>query len=227
MAKWGAEWGLGAPWGIEPLTGPAEVCTLADSRLLVQMDDTTGNRKFRDMICDLLFENGVFGDVAADVAAAFDVDVAQGVHLDSIGSVVGLPRQGFDDNDYRRFLQIQIKLLLSGNREGANSTGTHENILSICRTFIGPGVPDPILLTNLPPYAFLLTIPTITGPEMDVLATFLRTAVYAGVLGQAVVLLGPDSLWNSASVAVTSGGTWASASVAVAGSATWGRVVVI
>jgi hypothetical protein len=191
------------------------------------MNDEAGSRNFRDFICDLVFDNGVFQDVIDDIKNAFDVDVAQGVQLDAIGSLVGLARQGFDDNDYRRFLNIQIDLLLSAARDDAEWTGTHENILKITRTFIGTGIADPIILLNLPPYAFLITVPSVSIDEMVILASFIRTAIYAAVLGQAIILLASDSLWDSPAVAVTGQGDWASASVAVVPSATWNTVVVI
>lgn len=227
MAKWGSTWGLGFLWGNPEGPGPDKYCDIADGRVLAQMDDTPTTRNFRDLICELVKQMGTFEDVAIDVSEGFDVDVAQGVQLDSIGEVVGLKRQGFGDNDYRRFLNIQIDLLLGGARDESNWTGTHENILSITRTFIGTGVPDPIILINFPPYAFLLTIPNITLAEMDILTTFICKAIYAGVLGQVIVLLASDSLWNSDSVAVTDGGVWGSASVAVVPSATWNLAVTI
>jgi hypothetical protein len=165
--------------------------------------------------------------VAESVAAAFDVDSAVGEQLDFIGGVVGLPRQGFSDARYRVFLNIQIDLLLSANREGANWTGTGNNILKIVRTFIGPGV-DPIVLTNFPPYSFLLSIPGITLSELEILINFLCVALYAGVLGQTVFVLGPDSLWDSDSVGpIVDGGIWCSASVPVVPCAVWGFTVPI
>ncbi len=228
MARWGAAWGLGFLWGIPPGPGPDALCTFSDGRVLVQMDDTPGNRNFRDFICDLVFDNGVFQDVAKDVEEAFNLDVAQGVQLDAIGSLIGLARQGFDDNDYRRFLQVQVDLLLSAARDEANWTGTHENILSIARTFLGPGATDPIVLINLPPYSFLLSVPTVDFENLQIGRTFLRTAIYAGVLGQIIVVLAADSLWDSDTIGpITDGGTWGSASVAVVPSATWNLVIVI
>ena len=226
--KWGLSlWGLGDTWGIQALPGPDKYCTIADERVLAQMDDTPGTRNFRDMLCDFVFAMGTFEDVAIDVGEAFDVDVAQGVQLDAIGAVVGLPRQGFGDTDYRRFLNIQIDLLLSGARDEANWTGTHENILAISRTFIGVAA-GPIVLINLPPYSFLLTVPTITGAEMAVLATFICKAIYAGVLGQAITILASDSLWDSDAVGpIADGGIWGSASVAVVPNSTWNTVITI
>jgi hypothetical protein len=175
------------------------------------MDDTTGNRDFRELLCVFLEGLGDYVDVAQDVANGFDLDTAVGDQLDAIGAVVGLPRQGFNDTRYRTFLRIQVDLLLSAVRDDANWTGTGNNILKIVRTFIGAGGP-PIVLTNLPPYSFNLTIPGITLAELDILVNFLCVALYAGVLGQTIFVLGPNSLWDSASVGpIPDGGIWCSA----------------
>lgn len=227
MSLWGLDpgWGACQLWGVG--TCQDEICKLGDERVLVQMDDAPANRKFRDLICIFLEGLGHYADVAESVAAAFDVDSAVGEQLDFIGGVVGLPRQGFSDARYRVFLNIQIDLLLSANREGANWTGTGNNILKIVRTFIGPGV-DPIVLTNFPPYSFLLSIPGITLSELEILINFLCVALYAGVLGQTVFVLGPDSLWDSDSVGpIVDGGIWCSASVPVVPCAVWGFTVPI
>lgn len=228
MPTWGAgsSWGLTSLWGT--LSDAAQAyCELADERCLVQMDDTTGTRNFRDFMCILAEAFGDFQAVAFAVRDAFDVDTAVGVQLDMIGSVVGLSRQGATDDRYRVFLNIQIELLLSAARGDANWTGTHNNILTICRTFIGDAEPLPVVLKNFPPYSFLLSVPGVTLSELQTLVRFICQATYAGVLGQVIVILAADSLWNSASVAVTDGGIWGSASVAVAGSAVWNMSVPI
>ncbi len=217
-----APWGLGSLWGVDSGTGPVEFCKLADDRVLVQMDDTGGNRKFRDLICVFAEGFGHFSDVAFDVQDGFDLSTAVGVQLDAIGAVIGLPRQGFSDDRYRVFLQIQTDLVLSAAREDGNWTGTSNNILRICRTFIGPAA-GTINLINIPPYNFRLSIPGITLAELDILKNFLCVALYAGVLGRVIFVVAPDSLWDSDTVGpIPDGGIWASSSVAVSPSAVWG-----
>lgn len=226
MAFWGTPWGLTFPWGLGTTPGPAAYCALAQDRVLAQMDDTPGSRNFRDFICDVVHALGVYCDVATDVLEAFDVATASGVQLDMIGSLVGLPRKGFGDIRYRTFLDIQIRLLLSASREDAQWTGTHENVLQIVRTFVGPG--PAVTLTNLPPYAFLLTVDGLVLAEVQLLANFVCRAIYAGVFGLMIVVLAPDSLWDSITVGpIADGGIWCSTSVAVAPCATWNTVVPI
>jgi len=192
------------------------------------MDDAPTNRKFRDLVCLFVKDLGHFNDVAQQVGGAFDIDTAVGEQLDFIGAVVGLPRQGFNDARYRTFLNIQVDLLLSAAREDANWTGTHNNILKIIRTFIGPTPGQPIVLTNFAPYSFVVTIPGIVLSEMEILINFLCVALYAGVLGQTIFILGSDSLWDSDSVGpIVDGGIWCSASVPVVPCATWGFAVQI
>lgn len=227
MAKWGLSlWGLGSPWGGPSTPGPDKYCALADERVLAQMDDTPTTRNFRDFICELAKNFGTFEDVAIDVGEAFDVDVAQGVQLDAIGAVVGLPRQGFGDIRYRTFLNIQIDLLLSAVRDAANWTGTHENILSICRTFVGAG--PTIVLTNFPPYFFSLSVPGVTVSELLILANFVCKAIYAGVLGEILTTVDSDSLWDSINAGpIPDGGIWCSAHVPVTPCSKWGIAVAI
>lgn len=228
--KWGLQagpWGLEALWGLDSGPGGEEFCALAEERVLIQMDDAPTNRKFRDLVCIFVEALGDFKDVADDVAAAFDLDSAIGEQLDFIGAVVGLPRQGFSDTRYRTFLQIQVDLLLSAARDEANWTGTHNNILKICRTFIGPG-PDPIVLKNFSPYSFTLDVPGLVLSELEILLTFICKAIYAGVLGQVTIILASDSLWDSDSVGpIPDGGIWCSDSVVVNPCATWNFTIAI
>ncbi len=171
--RWGltALWGIESLWGIEPGAGEVEYCALADKRVLIQMGTETGNRNFRDYICISVEPMGEFQDVAEDVASAFVIDTAVGVQLDMIGAVIGLPRQGFSDSRYKDFLNIQVELILSHQREEANWTGTVNNVLTITRTFVGVG--PVITLTNVPPYAFTMTIPGLVASEVPVLMGFL------------------------------------------------------
>lgn len=222
MSGWGNPWGTSFYWGGAGGLGPAFACDLADDRVLVQMDDTIGNRVFRDLVCVFVEDLGTYLDVLSDVRDAFDLSSAVGAQLDVIGRIVGLPREGYADARYRTLLEIQIELILSVNRDGGNWTGTSENILRICRKFIGTTPGQPVVLQNFPPYDFLLTVPTLAVADIPLLFRFLCRALYAGVLGQLLTPLAPDSLWNSASVAVPGGGIFCSASVAVPGCAIWG-----
>lgn len=224
----GSRWGSLSFWGLGSGPGPDEFCDLAQSRVLVQMDDTPGNRNFRDLVCEFSKPLGNFRDVCREIiATAFDLDNTTGVGLDAIGEIVGLPREAEPDARYRELLRIQIELILSQDREGAEWTGTSENIIRICRLFIGPTPGQPVVLINTPPYDFTLTVPTITLANFDRLFRFLCKALFAGVLGNIKFPLAPNSSWASVSVAVPNAGIYCSTSVPIAGCAQYGTVKTI
>lgn len=163
-------------------------------------------------------------DALLGIRAALDVTQAVGAQLDLIGAVVGLAREGFDDDRYRVFLGIQIALLLSAQREDGGWTGTSENILLIARTFVGPVAPS-IWLRNAPPYSYVLTIEDLAYAEAWLLVRFLGMATWAGVLGLLVVALADDSIWASDAVVVESFGSWDSATVVMEGMMAWGTAI--
>ena len=226
MALWGSGWGLLFPWGgVNP--GPAFACDLAEDRVLVQHPDAPGERQFRDWICAFSEQAGTYLDAAAEVKEAFDLDTAVGVQMDMIGAVVGLPRSGFDDTRYRTLLKIQVDLLIGRLPGNPNWTGTVNNLLSICRQFIGAAVIPPVTLQNSPPYSYILNVPGVTFDELKVLVRFLCQATWAAVLGQVIVLPTSGDVWGSVHGAVTDSGIWCSVHGAVANCANWSHVVVI
>lgn len=229
MSGWGLEagWGLGLGWGGIG-AGADWACELMNERVLVQHPDGPNERKLRDWLCAFSEQAGEYVDVAA-LAKGYQYDIATsyGEMLDQIGAVVDLPRSGVDDTTYRVYLNIQVSLLLTSRESSPNWTGTINNILRICRQFIG-NEPDPIVLHNAPPYAYVITIPGVaTLDQMRVLRRFICRAQFAGVLGQVIWVLGDDSIWGSDSVVVPNAGIWGSATVNVPGAATWGTTIPI
>jgi hypothetical protein len=189
------------------------------------MDDTTGNRNFRDMMCVFAEEFGDISDVQNDVLAGFDLSTADGAQLDILGSWIGLPRQGFDDLRYRTFLEIQRDLIRPAASEGGNWTGTVNNTLTMVRTFIGP-VASPIILTNVPPYGFTMSIPGILPAEVPLLTRFICKSLYAGVNG--FVIFAQDAFrFGSVHGAVVSEGIFGSVHGAVVGEAVFGHAAAI
>lgn len=229
MSIWGtgSPWGLLAPWGAP--AGQDFACELVEERVLVQHPDQVGERQFRDWLCAFAQQAGEYLDVADDTRDGFNLLTAIGEQLDLIGGVVGLPRSGFDDDRYRTLLQIQIQLLIGARNSNPNWVGTINNLLQICRTFIGTGVPDPVVLLNTPPYSYTLSVPGVTIAELDLLITFICKATWAGVLGYVIILPtgGGANLWGSTHGAVVNSGIWCSTHGAVAGCALWSHVVTI
>lgn len=68
-------------------------------------------------------------DATQTLNTLLDIDNSEGVQLDNLGKIVGQPRLGYADADYR-FL---IKARIATNR----STGTPEDVYSIFRAFLG------------------------------------------------------------------------------------------
>jgi|GEM_PF-2387085 len=228
MSGWATTWGLGAPWGA-PHTGADYACELMNERVLVQHPDAPGERKFRDWLCCFAEQAGEYMDVVQEVKTAFKLETAVGVQLDVIGSLVGLPRSGASDTRYRLLLEIQIELLLSAEPDKPNWTGTVNNILSICRRFIGTAVVSPVIYQPTPPYGYMLQVPNYgTLADLQTLIRFLCKATWAGVLGQIIIIVGTDdSLWDSTHGAVANSGVWCSAHGVVANCATWDHVLLI
>jgi hypothetical protein len=221
----GSFWGLTSFWGLDENPFIIEVCDLADTRVLVQMDDTAGNNDFRQYICETVKPWGEYAKVLDDVKNAFDIETAAGEQLDYLGEIVGIPRREFTDDRYRTFVKIQIDLILSSARSDANWTGTTNNILTICREFLGVGPALSIL--NSPPYSYVLNLPALPPDEQDILFGFLCKATYAGVLGYVLTGQVTGFIWGSQSVVVPSAGIWGSQNVAVPGAATWGSTTLI
>lgn len=190
-------WGLGAPWGIvspwgAPQSGADYGCEVAQSGILSQ--SAGGN--FSTWICAFAEEAGSMLDVLADIVGAYSIEYAVGAQLDTIGSIIGLPRSGFADDRYRTFLLIQRDLLISAATEAGNWTGTTQNVIDICRRFIGPASGDPVVVHAAYPYSFILTVPDVaTLLEMQLLASLVTKALYLGVLGQIIFSFGVGGVY--------------------------------
>lgn len=201
MSTWGlTPWGLGFPWGAEQ-TGADYGCSLAQSGILAQSQG--GN--FSTWMCAFGEEIGSNFDVVMDVLNGYSLEYAVGVQLDVLGAILGLPRSGFGDDRYRDFLYIQRDLQLGATSDG-NWTGTGDNVLGICRQFIGPASGDPIVVHASFPYSFVLTVPDVASLlEMRVLASFVAESLYIGVLGQIIFTVGDGGVFCYEVAADTSG----------------------
>lgn len=199
-------------------------CDLVLCRMLIQMDRNPGARDFYDFMCAMSEENARMFDVLCVLQSAFELETAVGDQLDIIGSIVGLAREGFGDDQYRIYLEIQTEQLLSGLRDSAEWTGTVANILRIVRKFIESSA-GTITYTLHAPYSFELSIPVVlTIAQIKLLMRFISTAIYAGVLGIVEFPLSTD-VWGSDSGPITDSGIWGSASVVVAGASIWDLVL--
>jgi hypothetical protein len=201
MSVWGlTPWGLGFPWGAEQ-TGEDYGCALAQSGILAQSQGGT----FSDWMCAFGEEIGSNFDTITDIITGYSLEYAVGAQLDVLGAILGLPRSGFGDDRYRDFLFIQRDLQLGVTVDG-NWTGTGDNVLGICRQFIGPASGDPIIVHNSYPYSFILTVPDVPSLlEMRVLASFVGKSLYIGVLGQVIFTYGDGGVFCYEIAADTAG----------------------
>lgn len=223
MATWGTKWGLLHPWGVGD-SGPFEDedCELAKCRLLMQHRGlSTENLQKLACIVGKLWGN--VRDEFSDIENAFDLTIAVGDQLDKIGSVVGLPRNALDDTDYRKFINIQILLIL-------NSTGSSENVIAIIRTFLGSTI-NPVVLINAPPYHFSVSAIDMTAADWDALAPYIRKALIGGVLGVVIAGLPGSIVWASqtAGPAISPTGVWGSQSpgAPIAGTGVFGYQIIL
>jgi uncharacterized phage protein gp47/JayE len=93
----------------------------AKSAMLSQFADSTNLKVIVDSLAAQLQElETTIQDV---LSKRMNIDLADGVTLDQIGSIVGRKRNGFSDADYRDLLRLQIAINNSkGNPEPISST---------------------------------------------------------------------------------------------------------
>lgn len=169
-----------------------------NGRILGQMVENGNFRQLAITLNESFFD---FCGIMDEIYDAFEIETAVGDQLDKIGGFVGLPRSGFNDADYRRNINIQISIIRSKIQriDGllGNWNGTVTNILSIARSYIGEAIPQKIILTQIPPYSFEIQIPgDLELAEVTQLFQFVKRALYAGVLGYTIFLLGENNLWS-------------------------------
>ena len=107
----------------------------------------------------------------------FGVDTAIGWALDVLGRIVGEPRQGALDADYRLRVRARIRV----NR----SDGTIEDVIEVVRLLIGSALlpSATIKLTEYYPAAFVLRITglIITPTQAQICSSFIKQARGAGI----------------------------------------------
>lgn len=124
---------------------------------------------YLDQIQDL--ENA-FSDLLTETT----IDDSVGIHLDNIGSIVGEPRAGRDDVQYRTAIKARIQLNTSG--------GTLEDVVALAIAVAN--APVTIGIIELFPAGFLASIKEPLDPavtDVDRVASFIAAGRPAGVRG--------------------------------------------
>jgi hypothetical protein len=102
------------------------------------------------------------------------IDTAIGVQLDDIGTIVGQPRNGLSDDDYRRHIRAKISV--------SQSNGRVFDIIAVARAMLGDSTVEiEIDQTGTAAVVVRLTGTLITDTVADFLIAFLRDTVAAGV----------------------------------------------
>ena len=91
---------------VDPVTGVALVnsCTAATDRLLNQFK---AKQKINDLICIFADRATELDQEILNIKAFRSLTTALGQQLDNLGSTMGLQREGFGDDDYRRHLEAK------------------------------------------------------------------------------------------------------------------------
>lgn len=163
-----AYWGSGAPWGSgDPWGAPGELTAAMLTRLLmfVRHDPT-----FVSLVNTFSTRTELMRDAARTVIAAFDLDTAVGVQLDTIGAIVQRPRYGLADARYRALIKAHIDLILS-------STAGAETLLAVVLAITGVTAP-----TYTEHYPAQFRIGAIVDPaDVSLLRSLLRQAKGWGI----------------------------------------------
>jgi hypothetical protein len=112
-------------------------------------------------------------DVFDDIENAFDIDTAVGDQLDKIGGLLGFPRYGYGDSDYRKILKA-IASILFPNR------GNAKTLLDIIHALLDPDVEQVIYQENYPA-SYLITLVGDNLPLLEILKILLPYGKPAGV----------------------------------------------
>ncbi len=174
MPKWGDEWG--ELWGgaISPIETHKED---AQARLLYQFVDATN---LISLVCDLAVRAQPIENALNDFIALHDIPTAYGFLLDDLGELLGTPRQGFGDEDFRLRLLVTAQILLPSRR-------TVTGLLTMVRTLVDDPAKN-IDLTELYPKAFILEVEDLTFDEASLLAPFISKAKPATYNGTFLVV---------------------------------------
>lgn len=122
------------------------------------------------------------------------VDVAEGQQLDDLGVIVGQPRDGLSDTDYRRYIRARIA--------ANNSDGLVEDVIRVTRGILNNSVLG-VKVEQYFPAALLVRIQSgsLDATTADTLIEFLRDTRAGGVGIQAHHMLGdPDDTFELGSV---------------------------
>jgi len=163
------------------------------SRLITQFKDKP---RFTALLAAILREDQQIEDATFGLlVCALNNPNISGVTLDTIGKIVGQPRQGQTDQQYIPYLQARIKTNLSD--------GTVETLLAITVFLVGTS--SPILFREFVK-AVEIEVDDVTGNAYQIWSQFLNLAKDAGTKMNFIFSKAPSSSvfkWTSVSSSFT------------------------
>lgn len=143
------------------------------NRLLSQFK---GKPRFEAVIKAFLDQIQEVENILNTLLNARTIDNASGDLLDIIGKIVGRPREGRDDNDYRVWLKSQLSI--------NKSSGTAEELITVIQLITGLATSGTVLIEEFDSDIayFRLTILTALGTiDPDVVKEIINSMRAAGV----------------------------------------------
>lgn len=120
------------------------------------------------------------------------VDTAEGVQLDVLGVIVGQPRLGLDDEDYRTRIKVRIRL----NR----ASGIADDIYAVFGLMLGNQI-GAVDLQEVYPAGLIVQMNEYVATSPSVLADILREARGAGIDTSLVWLPSEDGIFECSAAA--------------------------
>lgn len=150
------------------ITKNTQYVSQALARLLMQFK---GKPRLEALVTSWITPFQELEDAAFEVHLERTIDAAVGVQLEGIGDIVGFPKNGLSDTNYRQFIKAKIRV----NR----SNGLPGDLILIVTIILG--VTPCILLTEYHPAAIEVeAIVPVTVPAQFII-DFLEDAAAAGV----------------------------------------------
>ena len=143
------------------------------SRLFTQFRGKTTWNAWCDEVLGPQFQD--LEDAAQTLLTLLDIDDSDGVQLDTIGRVVGQPRNGVDDPTYRLYLSARIL--------ANKSTGTVEDIFKVMRALFGQDETLPTYQGGWVKQFSIKIGAVLTRAEALIAADFLGDSKEAGARG--------------------------------------------
>lgn len=134
----------------------------------------TGNKIEKLLACLCAPAQGI-ENALAQLLTQRTLDTAAGANLDVIGAIVGQPRNGLVDDDYRRYVRARIAT--------NNSNGTTNNLIHIVKLILNITATGKIFVRAVQNATFILEVRdrAVTEAESRAMHDMLCAATSAGI----------------------------------------------